>query len=102
LVQIAGGLNAGGPDSVNVTLTRRALDYTQPQSGGAMQAELLHAAEAAAAAGISKPTLLRWIKLGKITDAARRDRNGWRIFDRAEVARIKALAASTQPGVGSR
>lgn len=55
----------------------------------------LHAADAAAEAGISKPTLLRWIKLGKIADAARRDRNGWRIFDREEVDRIKALAAST-------
>lgn len=62
-----------------------------------MQTDHLHAAEAAAAAGISKPTLLRWIKLGKIADAARRDRNGWRIFDQEEVDRIKAVAASTHP-----
>jgi predicted site-specific integrase-resolvase len=62
-----------------------------------MQTDNLHAAEAAAAAGISKPTLLRWIKLGKIADAARRDRNGWRIFDQDEVDRIKAVAASTYP-----
>jgi predicted site-specific integrase-resolvase len=62
-----------------------------------MQINHLHAAEAAAAAGISKPTLLRWIKLGKIADAARRDRNGWRIFDQDEVDRIKAVAASTHP-----
>jgi predicted site-specific integrase-resolvase len=65
-----------------------------------MQSHHLHAAEAAAAAGISKPTLLRWIKRGKIADAARRDRNGWRIFDQAEVARIKALAATTHPSEG--
>lgn len=62
-----------------------------------MQTDHLHAAEAAAAAGISKPTLLRWIKLGRIADAARRDRNGWRIFDQDEVDRIKAVAASTHP-----
>jgi len=62
-----------------------------------MLADHMHAAEAAAAAGISKPTLLRWIKLGKIADAARRDRNGWRIFDQDEVDRIKAIAASTRP-----
>jgi predicted site-specific integrase-resolvase len=62
-----------------------------------MQTIHWHAAEAAAAAGISKPTLLRWIKLGKIADAARRDRNGWRIFDQDEVDRIKAVAASTHP-----
>lgn len=65
-----------------------------------MQTDRLHAAEAAAAAGISKPTLLRWIKLGKIADAARRDRNGWRIFDQEEVNRIKAVAASTHRVVG--
>ena len=66
-----------------------------------MQADHMHAAEAAAAAGISKPTLLRWIKLGKIADAARRDRNGWRIFDQDEVDRIKAIAVSTRPAGGA-
>lgn len=57
----------------------------------------LHIAETAAAAGISKPTLLRWIKEGKVADAGKRDRNGWRIFSPDEVARIRALAASTRP-----
>lgn len=57
----------------------------------------LYVAEAAIAAGISKATLLRWIKDGKVEDAQRRDRNGWRIFAPAEVAAIKALAASTKP-----
>jgi len=66
-----------------------------------MQNDHMHAAEAAAAAGISKPTLLRWIKLGKIADAARRDRNGWRIFDQNEVDCIKAIAASTRPVGGA-
>lgn len=61
----------------------------------------LHVAEAAAAAGISKPTLLRWIKDGKVDDAKKRDRNGWRIFSSDEVARIQALAASTKPVVKS-
>ncbi len=67
-----------------------------------MQADHMHAAEAAAAAGISKPTLLRWIKLGKIADAARRDRNGWRIFDQDEIDHIKAIATSTRPVGGSQ
>lgn len=57
----------------------------------------LHIAETAAAAGISKPTLLRWIKVGKVADAGKRDRNGWRIFSPDEVARIQVLAASTKP-----
>ena len=57
----------------------------------------LHVAEAAAAAGISKPTLLRWIKDGKVEDAQRRDRNGWRIFSPREVAHIRTRAGSTKP-----
>lgn len=65
-----------------------------------MQADYMYAAEVAAAASISKPTLLRWIKLGKIADAARRDRNGWRIFSQDEVDHIKAFAASTRPHGG--
>lgn len=62
------------------------------------ESNLFHAAEAAMAAGISKPTLLRWIRNGKIDDSARRDRNGWRIFDATEVARIKAVAGLSVPG----
>lgn len=61
----------------------------------------LHIAETAAAAGISKPTLLRWIKDGKVKDAQRRDRNGWRIFSPAEVTAIRTLAASTKPAKNS-
>lgn len=57
----------------------------------------LHIADTAAAAGISKPTLLRWIKVGKVADAKRRDRNGWRIFSPDEVSEIRTLAASTKP-----
>lgn len=66
-----------------------------------MQAYRMHAAEVVAAAGISKPTLLRWTKLGKIADAARRDRNGWCIFDEDDVARIKVIVTSTSPAGGA-
>lgn len=61
-----------------------------------------HAADAAAEAGISKPTLLRWIKQGKVAEAAKRDRNGWRLFDRGEVDQIKALASATAPSKGRK
>ena len=37
------------------------------------------ASEVAKKAGVHRLTLLRWIREGKLTDAAR-DRNGWRIF----------------------
>jgi hypothetical protein len=50
--------------------------------------------EVAAQAGISKPTLLRWIKNKRVIDSARRDRNGWRMFTPAEVDAIRKLAQS--------
>jgi excisionase family DNA binding protein len=49
--------------------------------------------EAAKAIGISKPTLLRWIREKKIPDV-KRDRNKWRVFTEADVARIKKVAAN--------
>ena len=48
----------------------------------------LNTASAAKKLGISKPTLLRWFKQGKIADVGR-DRNGWRIFTLADINRIK-------------
>jgi hypothetical protein len=48
--------------------------------------------ETALAAGISKPTLLRWIKTRRINDAEKRNRNGWRLFAESEVEAIRKLA----------
>ena len=56
----------------------------------------LRAHEVAKAAGISKNTLLRWLKAGKVPEVAR-DRNGWRIFTEDDVARVKAYAERTTP-----
>jgi excisionase family DNA binding protein len=44
--------------------------------------------EAAAVLGISKNTLLRWIREKKVNDV-KRDRNKWRIFTDNDIARIK-------------
>jgi hypothetical protein len=52
--------------------------------------------EAALAAGISKPTLLRWIKSRRVNDAEKRDRNGWRLFAASEVEAIRKLAQVTK------
>jgi hypothetical protein len=48
--------------------------------------------ETALEAGISKPTLLRWIKTKRIKDSEKRDRNGWRLFAESEVQAIRKLA----------
>ncbi len=50
------------------------------------------AQETAAAAGISKPTLLRWIKTKRVKEAGKRDRNGWRLFAEPEVQAIREVA----------
>jgi DNA-binding transcriptional MerR regulator len=51
----------------------------------------LHIHEAAKAIGVSPATLKRWFRSAKVQDVAR-DRNGYRIFDPADVARIRAYA----------
>jgi excisionase family DNA binding protein len=48
--------------------------------------------EAAKAAGISKSTLLRWIKQGVVSDV-RRDRNNWRVFTIKDVSLLKKVAS---------
>jgi excisionase family DNA binding protein len=48
-------------------------------------------AQAAKKIGISKPTLLRWIREKRISDV-RRDRNKWRVFTDADIQRIKRVA----------
>ena len=56
----------------------------------------LYTAEAAKQAGISKATLLRWLKYGKIPETAR-DVRGWRVFTEEEVERIREYANKIFP-----
>ena len=51
--------------------------------------------EAAEMAGISKGTLFRWLRVGIISDAEVKDRNGWRLFTRSEVENMRAIANKT-------
>jgi excisionase family DNA binding protein len=44
---------------------------------------------AASQLGISKSTLLRWIRDERVKDV-RRDRNNWRVFSEQDIRRIKA------------
>ena len=50
--------------------------------------------EAAEAAGISKATLLRWLKNGDVREP-KRDRKGWRLFSVNDVGEIRAWAHKT-------
>jgi len=53
-------------------------------------------AEAAKEIGVSAITLRRWFSLKKIGEVGR-DRNGWRIFSDADIARIKKFATKVTP-----
>jgi excisionase family DNA binding protein len=48
----------------------------------------LNTVGAAKTLGVSKSTLLRWFKQGKIADVAR-DRNGWRVFTAEDISRMR-------------
>jgi len=56
----------------------------------------LYTAEAAKRAGISKATLLRWLKEGKVPEVAR-DVRGWRVFTEEEVDKIREYANKISP-----
>jgi predicted site-specific integrase-resolvase len=42
--------------------------------------------------GISRNTLFRWLKEGKVTDVEHRDHRGWRLFTQAQIDAIKKRA----------
>lgn len=50
--------------------------------------------ETPTATGISKATLLRWLKNGDVREP-NRDRRSWRVFSEVEVERIEAWARRT-------
>ena len=49
-------------------------------------------AEVCQMVGISKATLLRWLKGGIFKEAEHRDRRGWRLFTEDEVSSLKKEA----------
>lgn len=52
--------------------------------------------EAARRIGVSRNTLLRWFRERRVEDV-HRDRNGWRFFTFADIARIKRYADQQVP-----
>ena len=53
--------------------------------------------EVAALAGISRDTLLRWLRSGKVRIDPARDRNGWRLFSEAEKEAVVRYANKITP-----
>ncbi|MBP6874594.1 MAG: MerR family DNA-binding transcriptional regulator [Candidatus Eisenbacteria bacterium] len=56
-------------------------------------------AEVAERAGVSRDTILRWLKDGKVPEPGR-DRNGWRVFGEEELSAVLRHARKTTPAPG--
>lgn len=54
----------------------------------------LNTIQAAKALGISKSTLLRLFRAGKVQEVGR-DRNNWRVFSERDLARIRRVLEAT-------
>lgn len=52
-------------------------------------------------AGVSKETILRWLKERKVREPDR-DRNGWRVFTEEEVRNIVSYANTLSPSPHTR
>lgn len=62
------------------------------------QKRLYRLNDAARLVGVAPITLKRWLLQRKVREV-RRDRNGWRVFDDGDIARIQAYASSShKPG----
>jgi len=57
--------------------------------------------EAARLIGVAPITLKRWLLDQKVSEVAR-NRNGWRVFTPADIARISAYANKTVPPAANR
>lgn len=45
--------------------------------------------EACRLAGTNRNTFLRWVREGRFPDVTSRDRNGWRLFLKEDITRLK-------------
>lgn len=82
----------------------RVLQLPYDLTGGLLRAmstnEIYRTKQVADQAGISKETLLRWLKEGKIIEPDR-DRNGWRAFSEKDVQAIVDYATRVIPSPAS-
>ncbi len=53
---------------------------------------LYRSSEVSKLTGVSKSTIHHWIKVGIVTGATYRDRNGWMLFTEEDVESIKSEA----------
>jgi len=64
--------------------------FNHMQGTDSLYRETYSTDEAAKELGLSKSTLLRWFRKGRISDV-KRDRNNWRVFTTADIERIRKV-----------
>lgn len=64
--------------------------FNHMQGTDSLHRETYSTDEAAKELGLSKSTLLRWFREGRISDV-KRDRNNWRVFTAADIERIRKV-----------
>jgi excisionase family DNA binding protein len=52
--------------------------------------------EACRLAGTNRNTFLRWVREGRFPDVPSRDRNGWRLFLREDITRLRDCVNEVQ------
>lgn len=83
---------------IRVDTYRYGYEFTLERFVMTKQKRLYRLNDAARLVGVAPITLKRWLLQRKVREV-RRDRNGWRVFDDGDIARIQAYASSShKPG----
>ena len=77
-------LAAVGPEKLRESVAPSMLKHTH----GCPYA-MTNTHEAAQRLGVSRQTLLRWFREGRVADTIKRDRNGWREFSAEDIEAIR-------------
>jgi hypothetical protein len=85
------GRPPAGEDGVDAPLTAFVIyiSIDQFSMSPKIQGHYLH--EVARKVGVAPITLRRWLLAGKISEV-QRNRNGWRVFSRVDIAKIRRFA----------
>jgi hypothetical protein len=103
-----GAFDGYGPDGLKATLASRRVKHLHALLVDLFEEEALSKVvykgreyfrthDVCQMAGISKSTLLRWLRSGVVKSNSIRDRRGWRLYSKEDVDRIALVANQVSP-----